>query len=272
MRFIPKATNIKATVRGSVKTLARKCGLEVLSINTFNTLISQLNWFNTRFGHDVWLDMARLSEQRGFPINCVFDVGANVGQTSLMVLRHFPNAEVYSFEPHPDAFEKLADALKDEDGRGQVFNIALSDKSGKAELFTYYADGLLNSLTPTATFAVRFGETATKSISVQVSTVDEFCSSHSIDTIDVLKVDTEGCELDVLKGAVEKFKSRKIKIVYAEFNDVVERPGRTGGALAPISTFLDPFGFRFVTSYTDYVIADKGEFFGVHNALFVASN
>src|SRR5260221_9141331 len=52
-----------------------------------------------------------------------------------------------------------------------------------------------NSLTPTATFAVRFGETATKSISIQVSTIDEFCSSHSIDTIDVLKVDTEGCDL-----------------------------------------------------------------------------
>jgi FkbM family methyltransferase len=243
---------LRRTLRDAVKRLARKRGFEVSRIS------------DVPFGRDVWLDIARLSERRGFPVNCVFDVGANVGQTSLMVLEHFPNAEVYAFEPHPDTFEKLAAGLKGR--RAQAFNIALSDKSGKAELFVYDDEDSINSLTPTATYAVRFGKTA-KSISIQVSTVDEFCSSHGIGTIDVLKVDTEGCDLEVLKGAVEKFKSRKIKFVYTEFNDVFERAGRTGGALAPISAFLDPFGFRFVTSYTDYVITD-GEFFSVHNALF----
>ena len=248
-------TNIKI-LRETVKTLVRKWGFDVSRISS------------TPFGRNVWLDIARLSELRSFPINCVFDVGANVGQTSLTVLNHFPNAEVYSFEPHPDTFERLTAVLKGR--RARAFNIALSSTSGKAELFTYDTD-VINSLTPTATFAVRFGKTA-KSISIQVSTVDEFCSSHRIDTIDVLKLDTEGCDLEVLKGAVEKFKSRKIKIVYTEFNDVLERAGKTGGALAPVSSFLDPFGFRFVTSYTDYVVADEGELFGVHNALFVASN
>jgi len=204
----------------------------------------------------------------GLSYQLCFRCGCQHGQTSLTVLAHFPNADVYSFEPHPDTFDRLAVALRGR--RAQAFNIALSDKSGRAELFTYEMD-LINSLTPTATYAVRFGETAKSSISVQVSTVDEFCSSHRIGTIDVLKVDTEGCDLDVLKGAVEKFKSRKVKFVYTEFNDILERAGRTGGALAPISAFLDPFGFRFVTSYTDYVVAD-GEFFSVHNALFVASN
>jgi FkbM family methyltransferase len=250
--------NIKTTLRNTVKKLTRKCGLEVSRISSLHSM---------PFGQNVWLDIARLSERRGFPINCAFDVGANAGQTSLTMLGNFPNAEVYSFEPHPDTFKRLAVSLKGR--RAQAFNIALSDKSGKAELFTYDSD-LINSLTPTATHAIRFGQTA-KSISIQVSTVDEFCSSHSIDTIDVLKIDTEGCDLDVLKGAVEKFRSRKIKIVYTEFNDIVERVGRTGGALAPISAFLDPFGIRFVTSYTDYVVAE-GELFGVHNALFVASN
>jgi FkbM family methyltransferase len=261
------APNIRATLRHTVKTLARKCGFEVSRINARATTNTELRH---AFGLNVWVDIARLSEKRGFPINCVFDVGANVGWTSMEALGHFPNAEVYSFEPHPDTFEKLVAALKGH--RVQAFNIALSDKSGRAELFTYDLD-LVNSLTPTATHAVRFSQTPTKSISVQVSTVDQFCSSHSIDTIDVLKVDTEGCDLEVLKGAVEKFKARKIKIVYTEFNDVVARPGTTGGALTPISAFLDPFGFRFVTSYTDYVVADKGEeIFGVHNALFIASN
>jgi FkbM family methyltransferase len=238
-------------IRNAAKYLARKYGFQVSRIS------------NTPFGQDVWVDIARLSERWGFSINCVFDVGANIGQTSLTVLAHFQNAKVYSFEPHPDTFQILASGLKGR--RAQAFNLALSDKSGKAELFTYETD-LINSLTPTAAFAVRFGKCG-KTIPIQVSTVDEFCSSHNIDAIDVLKVDTEGCDLDVLKGATIALKSHKIRFVYTEFNDIFERAGRTGGALAPICSFLQPFGFRFVASYTDDVVTD-GEFFAVHNALF----
>jgi FkbM family methyltransferase len=244
-----------AQIRNAVKLLARKCGFQVSRVSTMP------------FGRDVWVDIARLSAQWGFSINCVFDVGANIGQSSLTVLAHFPNAEVYSFEPHPDTFRKLAAGLKGR--RAKVFNLALGDKSGRAELFTYEKN-LINSLTPTARFAVRFGKRG-KAIPIQVSTVDEFCSSHNIEAIDVLKVDTEGCDLDVLRGATLALKSRKISFVYTEFNDIFERAGRTGGALAPICGFLQPFGFRFVTCYTDDVVAD-GEFFAVHNALFAASS
>src|SRR6516162_9804800 len=140
-------------IRNAVKSLARKCGFQVSRIS------------NMPFGRDVWVDIARLSERWGFSINCVFDVGANTGQTSLTVLAYFPNAEVYSFEPHPDTFRILAAGLKGR--RAQAFNLALSDKSGKAELFTYETD-LINSLTPTAAFAVRFGKRG-KTIPIQVS-------------------------------------------------------------------------------------------------------
>jgi FkbM family methyltransferase len=241
-------------IRNAVKFLARKCGFQVSRVSTMP------------FGRDVWVDIARLNERWGFSVNCVFDVGANIGQTSLTVLAHFPNAEVYSFEPHPDTFRILAAGLKGR--RAQAFNLALSDKSGKAELFTYETD-LINSLTPTAAFAVRFGKRG-KTIPIQVSTIDEFCSSHNVDAIDVLKVDAEGCDLEVLKGATLALKAQKIRFVYTEFNDILERTGRTGGALAPICDFLQPFGFRFVTCYTDNLVAE-GEFFAVHNALFAAS-
>lgn len=238
------------SIGDTVKAIARRCGFQVSRIS------------HSPFGRSVWFDVARLSERWGFPINCVFDVGANVGVTSLTMLANFPYARVYSFEPHPDTFKKLAEGLKGR--RAQAFNIALGNKSGEAELFTYDMDEI-NSLTPTATFAVRFGKTG-KPISVRVSTVDEFCLSHGIDAIDVLKVDTEGCDLEVLKGAEGKLKSQKIRFVFTEFNDILERAGTTGGALAPICAFLEPFGFHFVTSYTDYVLTN-GEFFAVHNAL-----
>jgi FkbM family methyltransferase len=245
-------------IRG-VQGIAHKCGFHVSRISNASPDVLP-------FGRTVWVDIARLSKRWGLPINCVFDVGANVGQTSLAVLAHFPNVAVYSFEPHPETFKKLAESL--EGRRAQPFNIALGDKSREAPLFTYDYD-VLNSLSPTAPFAVRFGKIG-KPIPVRVLTVDEFCSLYNVDAIDVLKLDTEGCDLDVLKGAPGKLKSRKINFVYAEFNELFERAGQTGGALVPIYGFLEPFGFRFITSYTDYVVTD-GEFFAVHNALFATA-
>jgi hypothetical protein len=101
----------------------------------------------------------------------------------------------------------------------------------------------------------------------QVSTVDEFCSSHGIRTIDLLKVDAEGCDLDVLKGAAGKLKSHEIRFVLTEFTSTFGRAESTGGALVPICAFLEPFGFCFVTSCTDFVVTD-GEFYANYNALF----
>jgi FkbM family methyltransferase len=241
-------------IRDVVKTIVRKCGYHVSRID------------NATFGRNVWFDITRLSERWGYPVRCVFDVGANVGSISLNALAHFPNAEVYSFEPHPDTFKRLALSLRGR--RARVFNIALSDKSGKAEFYTY-DNHEINSLSPKAPFSVRFGCTG-KSMPIQVSTIDDFCSLHGIRTIDVLKVDTEGCDLDVLKGAIGKLKSHEIRFVYIEFNDIFERADRVGGALAPICAFLEQFGLRFVTIHTDFVVTD-GEFFAGHNALFAAA-
>jgi hypothetical protein len=71
----------------------------------------------------------------------------------------------------------------------------------------------------------------------------------------------------VIKGASQKLAKREIKFVYAEFNDIFEDAGGSGGALIPLCDFLYPHGFRFVAIYTDYLVPE-GRFFGVQNALF----
>jgi hypothetical protein len=85
-----------------------------------------------------------------------------------------------------------------------------------------------------------------------------------------LKVDAEGCDLDVLKGAAGKLKSHEIRFVLTEFTSIFGRADSTGGALVPICAFLEPFGFCFVTSCTDFVASD-GEFYANYNALFAAA-
>lgn len=89
----------------------------------------------------------------------------------------------------------------------------------------------------------------------------------NLDAIDVLKVDTEGFDLEVLKGAVNLLAAGLIRFIYFEFNEILNREGVFGGALAPIAELITPYGYRFVATYNDYVVTE-GEMFGVSNALF----
>jgi FkbM family methyltransferase len=172
---------------------------------------------------------------------------------------------VFAFEPHPVTFSRLVQRLGG-DPRVAAHNLALSNANGCAPFFEY-SSSTLNSLIPDAQYPVRKG-VAAREITVQCKTLDEFCRQHRIQTIDVLKIDTEGCELVVLQGARQLLSTEKIRFVYAEFNDMSPRPGATGGALIPISDFLAPFGFRFVATYPDYMELRR-ELHVCANALFV---
>src|SRR5215467_12526587 len=62
---------------------------------------------HTVYGHDPFLDIARLSKLMKYTDGAILDVGANTGQTTLRLIREFPNNSIYAFEPHPGTFAKL---------------------------------------------------------------------------------------------------------------------------------------------------------------------
>ena len=63
---------------------------------------------------------------------------------------------------------------------------------------------------------------------------------------------------------------RAIDFIYFEFNDFVPKNGATGGSLNEISAWLSGFGFRYVATYTDYIVT-RGDWFAVANCLMVLS-
>lgn len=219
------------------------------------------------YGIDFMWDIERLSRAWGVPIRTFFDVGAHEGQTSASALSSFAEARVFAFEPHPVTFSKLLQRLA-EDPRLVAHNLAISNTNGTSRFFEY-SSSTLNSLISDAQYPVRKG-VAARAITVQCTTLDEFCSRHGIQTIDVLKIDTEGCELVVLQGAQRLLSAERVRFVYAEFNDMLPRAGTTGGALVPISEVLTQFGFRFIATYPDYMeITNETEMHVSANALFV---
>jgi FkbM family methyltransferase len=216
------------------------------------------------FGIDYLHDIARLCNIYGGSIGVFFDVGANIGQTSSAALTSFPRASVFAFEPDKTTFGALTENVRD--ARFQPYNLALSDKAGEARFFDYGAFATSNSLVEDAQYATRAGHPVTIR-SVECDTLDAFCSRHSIDRIDVLKIDTEGHETAVLQGASRMLSAHRIRFVYVEFNTLLPKVGTSGGALLPIGNILEPLGFRFVASYAEYMIT-TGDLFVTSNALF----
>jgi hypothetical protein len=91
---------------------------------------------------------------------------------------------------------------------------------------------------------------------------------RKIEKIDVLKIDTEGFDLEALQGADTMLDRGAISCFYFEFNDIQPDENSTGGALSPIDDFLRRCQYHFIASYNDYVVA-HGDPFAVSNALYV---
>jgi FkbM family methyltransferase len=198
------------------------------------------------------------------PINIIFDVGANVGQSARELTSYFPDAKIYSFEPVDKTFAMLS---RNVSGNANIAaqNIALGSSREKSHIYIYDSS-LISSLVPNAPYPSRYNLESQK-ITCAVDTVDNFCDRHGISQISILKIDTEGFELEVLRGARSLFERGMVDFVVAEFNDLFATEDRAGGALAPLGEFLRPYDFVFVASYTDYIAVD-GPLFVVCNALF----
>ena len=220
---------------------------------------------NTIYGHDAFLDIARLSKLMEYGDGAIIDVGANSGQTTLRLLREFPNGQIYSFEPHPQTFAKLRHNVR-KFNNVVAIKAALGPRNGTAELFAY-DNCALSSVVANSPFVSRFGVRG-NCITVNIGRLDDFCSNNKITCIHTLKIDTEGYDLEVLRGATRMLAQGQIKFVYIEFNDLFEIADVTGGSLINIAEFLRQWGYRFVASYMDYV-EPVGDFFISSNALFV---
>ena len=240
----------RSQVVGSIKWLLARQGLVLVSAS--------------RFGSYPFADVKRLATEWNYPVTTIFDVGANEGESTLEALNKFPKARVLSFEPHPSTFATLT-AKVGRNARFQGFNVALGTDIGEVEMIEY-DDSTTNSLTPNNPYSTRFN-THGRSIRVQETTLDTFCSEHLIDNIDLLKIEAEGFDLLVLQGGRLMLQKRAVKFVLVEFNDLLPKGGVFGGALMPCEDLLRPIGFRFVAAYNDY-ISTGGEMFSVSKALF----
>jgi FkbM family methyltransferase len=126
--------------------------------------------------------------------NVFVDVGSNMGYFSLMAAKYFNL--VVSVEPHPENFFWLRKNIQENRSKNVIpVRTALSNREGFVNLFLAISSGghSIKARTPTSSNVC--------SISVPTMTMDDLLVSLGISYIDLIKIDVEGAELEVIRGA-----------------------------------------------------------------------
>lgn len=150
----------------------------------------------------------------------VIDAGANRGSYTLNAISSCDKLVIYAFEPHPTTFVSLCKSVN---GLINVIpkNIALGSCSGTLKLYDYPTiDGSEHATLFQEVITDIHGSVNSVSHSVRVLTLDEFLTNEEIKEVLLLKIDTEGNELDVLMGAANALKQKAIKAIHIEFNEM----------------------------------------------------
>lgn len=139
------------------------------------------------------------------PIDCILDVGANVGQFARYARQTFPASTIHCFEPLPSAAAKLrARAAANHDAKLNVYEVALGDSVGVAELIEHLDHPSSSSfLKNTARADEMFPQTTRQTTRrVQVETLDRWIAREGVilGPRTLLKLDVQGYESQVLRG------------------------------------------------------------------------
>ncbi len=168
----------------------------------------------------------------------IFDVGANVGEWSLLVNDLRQETSVYSFEPIKKTYEEMS--AKSFNDNVKLYNLALGSKIGKMDFF------VSNDSTLSSGYNREFD--GGKIEEVFIDTVDNFCTEQNIKKIDFLKIDVEGAEMNVLKGADNMIANHKIGTIQFEY----------GGTYIDAGVLLkDAFDFLISRGYNIYKLYPK---------------
>ena len=252
--MVKVGTHVKALARSALKT----AGFEIINLK-----------HNERYGWDWVRDISRLAPLYARRIETIFDVGANAGQTALELRQQFPDAELHCFEPTPATFKLLSERVGDLQ-RMHIYPVALGASAGTATL-RCFPGTLINTLATDAPFMQRFPDVVAStvgSVEVPVRTIDDVCREQRIERISLLKIDTEGYDLDVLNGARGMLQAGKVDIVVTEITHAAPASVPERGNLVSAIDLLHTYGFQLISTYTDG-IAKSLPLYLLSNALFV---
>lgn len=169
-------------------------------------------------------------------IETAFDVGMNLGEWTVDLLQLRPDARVHGFEPSRTTFDRLT--RHGFPPHVRLNHCGLSSQPGQATLHTFGDCAGTNSLyARTSACSVDFAATET----IQLGTLDSYCREHGVKQIDFLKIDVEGHELEVLRGAAALLAARAIHRIQFEYGQAWSE---SRSLLKDAFDLLQPYGYQ----------------------------
>lgn len=146
------------------------------------------------------------------------DVGAHKGDFGRMLAKAFPDCRIFAIEADTDlcaGLQRLAAGEVDMD----VSNYALHEGAGEIEFFVHLDRGT-SSVFPRSSAARRYyhsSDRVVESRRVPAISLDRFLQTKGIGHVDLLKLDTQGAEAAILRGAGDSLSAQSIDVIYTEF-------------------------------------------------------
>ena len=164
------------------------------------------------------------------------DIGSNLGWYALLATSLNSNSEVFAFEPMNSVREKLQKNLKRNGYQStNVESCALGTTPHTAQIWSYSGNNGMHTLHPVEEWGAKPGQ------EVRIEVLDGYTELFREQNLPILvKLDVEGSEMDVLKGAISLLNVDNVQMII----EVNEKMLLTGGTSAEeLFTFLRSFGF-----------------------------
>ena len=201
--------------------------------------------------------------------NMVIDIGANIGMFTMFILRNFKGLNIHAVEPVPETYESLKLNVEryGDLGKVETHNVAVGAHPDTETEIVVYPNMAGNSTMFPETKERQREATSTMfseeeneflytqfTLSIPMTTLSSLINANAIDRIDLLKIDAEGCEVDILNG-LEPQHWELIQQIAMEVHDqeenlpkVIEILESNGMKAVPDDSTRDSFGNITVTA------------------------
>lgn len=177
----------------------------------------------------------------------IMDVGANRGQSIALFQKIFSKAEIHAFEPSTEIFNFLTQ--KRFGPSIHLYNFGLGEHITEKEFINYQKSGFSSFLEINRNVNNKFSYIPVKEKEiVDLKTIDWFVEENDIQQIDLLKIDTQGYDLQVLQGAKESIAKGKVKNAFIEIGFIELLYNQQSNAIE-IMDFLQAHQLHLVDFY-----------------------
>jgi FkbM family methyltransferase len=190
------------------------------------SLILKCEWAGRKFNFEVFNETSKqhaigILKGETYPkvafINnaeTVLDIGANIGASVIFFALNYPNARIVGVEPARKPFVLLRSNLMNFSTNVRICNIGLHNVTSKCSIYLGAPDSVTNSV-------VRNALSSNSQEEVQLVAAGTFTRSIGLERPDIIKIDTEGCEIPIINSMIDSF--RNAKVIYIEYHSEEDR-------------------------------------------------